>query len=71
MYYYTSDTPVLNSNGNCKSNRKELLSRYTKGKKFVCCSLTKKSLNVATFPLTNSDLKYQCKDPCSKAIRSL
>ena len=25
MYYYTSDTPVLNSNGNCKSNRKELL----------------------------------------------
>ena len=71
MYYYTSDTPVLNSNENCRSNRKELLSRYTKGKKSVCCSLIKKSLNFAAFPLTNSDLKHQCKDPCSKAISSL
>ena len=71
MYYHTYDTPVLNPNGNCKSNRKELLSRHTQGKKVPCCSLTKKSLNGSPFPLTYRYLKHQGKDPCSKAISSL
>ena len=71
MYYSTSNTPVLNPNGNSKRNSKELLSRHTKGKKFLYYSLTKKSFNFAPFLQTHIDLKRQCKDPCSKTISSL